>query len=250
LALATPRLARAQEADKPEATPASPVQNAANSGNFLPLTLPADVGRARAFAVAYGGYDSAAQNARLVSFAEAQLYGPLALRFSAQSTGESGKIAPSLAGRLQFLEEAKHGLDAAFSVAYNAEGFDELAGEIEAVLAFGKTFGNFRLLANFAYGQDPEGNERDGEVRAAGLYHFHRYYYLGFDGRGRFDLGPDEEQQREHAEARYDANLGPVFNVALGPVVLGAHTGLSLLALADGNPRFGVLALAGLGSAL
>jgi hypothetical protein len=235
--------------DAPLAPPQNPVQSATSGGNFLPLTLPADVGRTHAFAFAYGGYDSAAQNARLVSFAEARLYGPLALRISAQSTGASEKIAPSVAARLQFLSAEKQGVDAAFSLAYNAEGFTEFEGEIEAVLAFGKSIGRWRLLANVAYGQDGEGAERDAEFRAAAFCHLGTLYYLGFDGRGRFGLGSDPAKLSAHDEPLYDADVGPVLHVALGPIALGAHVGFSLLDLVH-DPRFGVLALAGLGSAL
>ena len=241
---------QAPQVDTTAATPSNPVQTATSSGDFLPLTLPADVGRTHVFAFAYGGYDSAAQNARLVSFAEARIYGPLALRISAQSTGASEKIAPSVAARVQFLSATQHGVDAAFSLAYNAEGFTEFEGEIEAVLAFGKTIGSWRLLGNAAYGQDGEGSERDAEFRAAAFCRLASIYYLGFDGRGRFGLGSDPAKLSAHDEPRYDADVGPVLHVALGPVALGAHVGFSLLDLVHSDPRFGVIALAGLGSAL
>jgi hypothetical protein len=202
--------------------------------------------------MAFGGYDSAARNARLVSFAEARLYGPLALRFGAQSTAASERIAPSLAARLQVLSQATQGLDAAVSLAYNAEGFSELEGELELVVALGRTLGNWRLLANFAYGQAPEAKERDGELRTAALYHFGARYFLGLDARGRLALGSDaeEQQHREHEEPKLDADAGPVFDVTLGPFVLGAHAGLSALEFEDAEARFGAVALLGLGAAL
>jgi hypothetical protein len=248
----TPRHGWAEQADNPvpPTAPVSPPRNAAQGGDFLPLTLPADVGRARGFAFGYGGYDTAAGNARVVSFAEAHVYGPLALRFSAQSTGVSERIAPSLAGRVQFLSEPKQGVDAAFSVAYNAEGFTEFEGEIELALAFGKTFGDFRLLGNLAYGQDPEGHERDSELRAAALYHFGKTYYFGVDARGRVGLSSAGEPEPKRDEPLFDVDAGPVLNVVLGPVVLGAHAGLSVLEFEGSRARFGAVALAGLGSAL
>ncbi len=155
-----------------------------------------------------------------------------------------------MAARLQFLSETKHGVDAAFSLAYNAEGFTEFEGEIEAVLAFGKSIGRWRLLGNAAYGQDGEGAERDAEFRAAAFCHLGTIYYLGFDGRGRFGLGSDPAKLSAHSEPLYDADVGPVFQVALGPLALGAHVGISMLDLVHSDPRFGVIALAGLGSAL
>ncbi len=60
-------------------------------------------------------------------------------------------------------------MDGAVAVLYKAEGFNEPEGEIELVLSAGKRLGRTMLLANLAYGQDPEARERDGEVRAAAL---------------------------------------------------------------------------------
>jgi hypothetical protein len=248
-ALAAPALALAEEQDAP-APPSSSVSEASRQGQFLPLTLPADVGPARVLAAAYGGYDSAARGGRFVAFADARLYGPLALRLGAQSTGAGERIAPSAAARVQFLSQAKLGLDAAFSLAYNAEGFTEFEGEIEAVLALGKTFGNWRVLSNLAYGQDPEGRERDGEFRLAALRAFGTRYNLGLDGRCRIDLGSDESELRDHDESALDLDVGPVLNVVLGPVVLGAHAGFSAVQPEDRDTRLGVVALAGLGSGL
>jgi hypothetical protein len=247
--LAAPQLARAEQYDAP-AVSASPIGEASQLGHFLPLTLPADVGRARVLAAAYAGYDSAARASRLLAFADARLYGPLAFRLGAQSAGPSDRVAPSAAARLQFLSEATLGLDAALSIAYNAEGFSEFEGEIEAALAFGKTIGTWRLLANVAYGQDPEGRERDGEFRAAALRRFGTGYYVGLDGRCRVDLGSDTAELREHAESALDIDVGPIMNLVLGPVVLGVHAGFSAVQPQDRDTRFGVVALAGLGSGL
>jgi hypothetical protein len=251
LGVTVPRVVFAEQRDEPTpAAPANLVRDTTSAGGFLPLTLPASVGPARVFAAGFGGYDSASRGARFVSFAEGHVWGPFALRIGAQTTGAGQTIAPSIAGRVQFLSEPKHGLDAAFSLAYNTEGFTELEGEIEAVLAIGKNFGNWQLLANVAYGQDPEGRERDGEFRAAALCRLGTIYYVGLDGRGRVDLKVDGDAAAAHAEPSYDVDVGPVLNIALGPVALGAHAGFSSLQYSGSDPRFGVLALAGLGTAL
>jgi hypothetical protein len=249
LSLVTSGSARGESAD--ERAPATNFVDAATqAGNFLPLTLPASVVRASASGAAYGGYDSAAQNARVVSFAEARIYGPFALRIGAQSSGASERIAPSVTGRLQFVSEPKHGVDAALALAYNAEGFTELEGELEVLLAVGKTFGNLRLLGNLAYGQDVEGEERDGELRAAALYHLGSVYYLGLDARGRIDLGSETATLGTQQESEYDLDIGPVLNLALGPVVVGMHGGVSALQRPGGDTRWGAVVLAGLGTAL
>lgn len=243
---------RTTTADEPgrAATPPNPVADAARSGSFVPLTLPASVTREHVYAMAYGGYDTAARNARFVSFAEARVYGPLALRLGAQSSAGSDEIAPSVAARLQVLSEATQGIDTTVSLAYNAEGFTEFEGELELVIAVGRSFGNWQLVGNVAYGQDPEGEERDGEFRTALLYHVGTHYYLGLDGRGRADLGSDRDKLREHNEPLYDVDVGPVANLAFGPVVFGVHGGLSAVEHVDENTRFGGVVLAGLGTAL
>jgi hypothetical protein len=254
--LALPRHALAEQGlaeqrDEPTpSTPLDPVRESARAGSFLPLTLPASVDRARGFAAGYGGYDSAARSPRVMSFGEAHVYGPLALRIGAQSNTATQKVAPSIAARLGFLSERKHGLDAALSLAYNAEGFTELEGELEVVLALGKSVGNWQLLTNLAYGQDPEGHERDAEFRAAALCRLGSLTYLGLDGRGRINLSPDTDTARAHDDPLYDIDAGPALNLALGPIVIGAHGGLSALQQREQSARFGVVALAGLGSAL
>ena len=252
LCLASPRPARAEQREAPPPTPApvDPVSDATRAGTFLPLTVLASVDRTRGFGMAFGGYDSAVKSGRLVSFAEAHVWGPLALRIGAQSNADGQRIGPSVAGRLAFLSERKHGLDAAVSLAYNTEGFTELEGELEVLLALGKSVGDWQLLGNFVYGQDFEGRERDGEVRLAALCHLGSVYYLGLDGRGRIDLELEEDGSRVGGEPKYDVDVGPVFDVLLGPVVVGLHGGLAAVQYDGSAPRFGAVALAGLGTAL
>jgi hypothetical protein len=249
--LSTPRLAVAQDQAE-EAPPSfeSRVPMATRAGQFLPLTLTPNVGPSRASAAGYGGYDTAQKAPRLESFAEVRPYGPFALRFGAQwrDTGQSG--SPSISGRVQLLSQASHGIDGAISLAYKAEGFDEPEGELELVIAVARTFGNWSLLGNVAYGQDPEGAERDGEFRAAALCQLGTLFYLGLDGRGRFDMGSEGAKLLEHDEPKYDFDIGPVLNLALGPLAFGVHGGVSGIRRVEGTTRVGFVALAGLGTAL
>jgi len=242
----------AAESGSDEATPpiSKRVQSAAESGQFLPLALSPSVGPSRALVAGFGGYDSAGQAPRVESFAEARVVGPFALRFGAQWRDERQNMAPSIAGRVQILSQAKHGLDGGIALAYKAEGFSELEGEIEVIVAAARSFGSWRLVGNLAYGQDPEGRERDGEFRAAALWHLGTLYYLGLDSRGRVNLGAEGEELNEHEEPKFDFDIGPVLSVALGPLALSAHTGISGVQRGEGETRVGVVALAGLGTAL
>ena len=109
--LLAPQLSAAQ--DRSEAPPPSDettVQRTTRSGGFLPLTLFPNVGDdARAIGAGYGGYDGARDSARLQSFAEARLFGPLALRVMVQSRDVGETVSPGAMARLQLLSRAKHG---------------------------------------------------------------------------------------------------------------------------------------------
>lgn len=239
--------------DRSDASPPSSdssVERATRAGAFLPLTLLPNVGATAALGAGYVGYDGARKGARLQSFAEARLYGPLALRVEVQSRRLGDSVSPSAMARLQLLSQAKQGIDGAVALAYKAEGFNEPEGEIELVVAVGGSIDQWRMLANLAYGQDAEASERDGELRTALLRTFATRYTLGLDARGRFDLGSERRKLLAKNEPRFDLDAGPAFMVALGPLQLGAHAGLSAFDRVGAPARAGFFALAGLGTAL
>jgi hypothetical protein len=207
------------------------------------------VGKAAALGAVSGGYDSATVAPQFASFAEARVYGPFAARVAVTTDLEGEALRPSLAGRAQFLDQQRHGVSAAATLAFKAEGFTEPEGEIEATLSVGRRFGRTLLIANLIYGQDPEGHERDAEASAACLVRLSPWAHVGFDGRGRFDLSPEGESSAAEKEPRYGLDLGPVLSLAVGPLALSAHAGLSSLARAEQDPKFGVVALVGLGTA-
>jgi hypothetical protein len=231
-----------------DATRPPPVERAAAEGALLPFTLAPRVGSTAAVVATYGGYDGA-RGAVMESWADVRLWGPLAIRGGAELGDSSHRMRPSVGARLQFLSERRHGLDAALSVSYRAEGFTEPEGEIETVIAFGRRIGRAMMIANLAYGQDPDGHERDGEVRAAVLGPVSRRGRLGIDGRWRFDLGSDLSHLQASHEPTTDADVGPVAEVTLGPVALTAHAGASVVRRIDIGTRVGAVVLAGLGTA-
>lgn len=240
----------AQEREEPGREPASwtaAVQRSVAAGSYLPLSLAPDVGATTAHAAAQFGYDGARDAATLRSFAQATVYGPLALRLGAASSN-AGRVAPLVAGRVQLLKQPAHGVDFAGSLFYKAEGFTELEGEIEGVLSVARRFDAWLLLATLAYGQDPEGRERDAELTLGCLLQLSRMAQLGLDARGRFGLGEEEEAERA-AEPESDLQAGPVLNLALGPVVVSAQGGVSAVRREDETTRVGLIAAAGLGSA-
>jgi hypothetical protein len=218
-------------------------------GAYLPLTLSPTVGAVPALVTGQGGYDTARRSAISQTFVEVQLWGPLALRGGAELGDTTTRLRPTIGARLQLLTQQRHAIDGSVSVFYRAEGFTEPEGEIETVIALGRRLGRAVVIANLAYGQDPEGRERDGELRAALLAQVSRLVHLGVDGRGRFDLGSDRAKLRASNEPTFDLDAGPVATLTLGPVALTGHAGVSVIRRVESDATVGLIALAGLGTA-
>ncbi len=154
---------------------------------------------------AAAGLGSVAATARLSDTAhanavdltgEVQVWGPLrlVLRVDNAFGASGGNARPGVGGAAQFLDERKHGVAASAYVTYKAEGFTEGEGELEALVSFGKQLGAVHGTLNLAYGQDPEGNERDGEA-ALGLHvEPMQGLFTGVIGRFRDALGSNGDK--------------------------------------------------------
>jgi len=149
---------------------------------------------------------------------------------------------------VQLLTQQRHAVDGSLSVFYRAEGLTEPEGEIETVIAIGRQLGPTALIGNLAYGQDPEGRERDGEIRGAVLTRFGRHFLAGVDGRWRFDLGSDRAKLRAANEPTFDLDAGPVAAMTLGPISVLAHSGVSVVRRLGQDATAGLIALGGLGT--
>lgn len=241
--------ARACEAQEIAAQPhaSDPALAAAAAGDYLPNTLTAKVGATRVFAFGSGGYDSARHGPLIDSAVEAWIWGPFSLRAQSTYSNDTARMRPSVGGRVQLLRQEAHGVDGALTVFFKTEGFTESEGEIETFVSLGRRFEQLAVLGNAVYGQDPEGNERDGELRLA-AYHQSGKLLVGVDSRVRFAIGT----QHGHAavtEPRLDFMAGAVATYATGPLALFAEAGPSAFQLSGADLRAGVSALAGLGAA-
>lgn len=238
--------ARAQDVI-PDQTRDNPALAAATDGAFMPQTLSARLGTVPVFAYGSGGYDSSRNGPLVDSAVEVEVWGPFAIRAQTTYSNDTDKMRPSIAGRVQLLRQEKHGVDGALTVFFKTEGFTETEGEIETFASVGRRFQKLSLIGNLVYGQDPEGNERDGEVHAAAFHQSGRLI-LGLDSRVRFAIAT----QHGHAattEPKFDFLGGPVATVASGPIGVFAEVGPSAFQLADNPTRVGIAALAGLGAA-
>jgi len=244
--LALASSARAEDA-APEPARHDAGLQAAAAGAFLPQTLSAQVGAVPLFAFGLGGYDSARQGSLADAAVEVRIWGPFALRAQTTYSNVAGRMRPSVGGRAQLLRQPAHGIDGTLTVFYKTEGFTEAEGEIETFASIGRRFEQLSVLGNLVYGQDPEGNERDGEVRAAVLHQRGRLI-VGLDSRLRFAIGT-QHGRAATTEPAFDLAGGPVATVAAGPVALYTELGPSTFRLEGGPVRVGVAALAGLGAA-
>jgi len=225
-----------------------PLAAAASVGTFLPFSYSPSVESQRAYAISLGGYDSARKTGSFEAAAEVRVWGPISVRGGAVYSGATETMRPSFGARVQVLREGRHGVDGAVGVFYRPEGLTEPEGEIESVVSLGRHVGRTYFVGNLFYGQDPEGNERDGEVRLAAVRPLSGRLFGGFDGRLRFDLGSQASKLVAHREATLDALVGPTVAALIGPVALSLQGGGSALRLYQQKTTFGAFVLAGLGT--
>jgi len=123
---------------------------------------------------------------------EVQLFGPVRLVLRVDNVFD--KARPGIGAAVQWLDERKHGVSSSAYFSYKAEGFTEPEGELEGLVSFGKQLGAVHGTLNLAYGQDPEGRERDGEA-ALGL-HIEPLHglFTGVIGRYRDALGSNGDK--------------------------------------------------------
>jgi len=221
---------------------------AASAGDFLAFSQPASVTGQRAFASGLAGYDGARRTADVEAMTEVRLWGPLTVRGGAVYTNANRTLRPSFGARVQVLEQGRAGVDAALGVFYRPEGLTEPEGEIESVVSVGRRVGRAYLLGNLLYGQDPEGRERDGEVRLAALRPLGARLLVGVDGRGRFDLGSDPSLLASHMEATWDGAVGPTATALVGPLALSVEMGASGQRLLQ-HTSLGLFVMTGVGAA-
>lgn len=244
LGTSAPVWAQTEDADAP-IPQRSDLTVALREGAMLPSTLSPQVAPTAALAFGLAGYDGARSAPIGNLVAEVRVWGPFAIRGGAEYSNTRKEGRPTIGGRVQLLHQRQHGVDGSFSVFYRPEGFTEPEGEIETFVSVGRRFGSLTVLANIVYGQDPEGNERDGEIRFASLYGAGRWT-VGVDSRLRFAIGAQKSAVAA-AEPKLDLLAGPIATVAAGPVALFAHAGPSLLEVTN-STSVGVAAVAGMGT--
>src|SRR5262249_21750886 len=88
-------------------------------------------------------------------------------------------------------------VDATASAGYRQDRFEADGGFFQGTLALGRTFDRLQVVLNLVVGVDPEGDDLEGEVRAAGLVEVSQGVHLGVDGCYRHDLGSSDRLRGE-----------------------------------------------------
>lgn len=217
------------------------VREVALEGTFTP-----GVSRAGAepggFVAASTSWNGARDRLTLDGTAELHLAGRLRLAIAIHDLdGSTGRPGAGLA--MQWLDEAHHGIALSSYLLVKAEGFTEAAGEIEAVLALGRRVGSLHATMDLAYGQDPDGKERDGELTLALHGSLGASVLVGGIARGRDALGSGGDRGVQR-----DLFAGASGTVLVDRVALTALAGVSGIQLVGKAAAFGPAASLAIGT--
>ncbi len=139
-----------------------------------------------------GGWDGARDHALVEGTAAAPIHPRVTVTALVQRRVDD-RLAPGLGVEVAVVAPTGSSLAVSAGLRYRPEGFDEPEGEVEATLALGVRTDATTLVANLAYGQDPEGNERDAELAIGVMRTVHRSWQLGASARVRDGLGTTAE---------------------------------------------------------
>ena len=212
---------------------------------FLPGVVAPAAGAARALALGWGGYDGATRTPLMGVSAEARLTSRLVIGagavYAPAAFDMPAAVRPSVVARLQIVEQGRHGFDFGVAFAYREDRFVGEDGFFQGTAAFGLHGERDVLVGNVSYGQDGEGDDFEGELRAAALRRFGQHLNLGVDGHLRKSLWSTDARGNPSLEYR----IGPVLAHGVGPVALSVAAGLGGVRMA--RVENGVVAIGGVG---
>jgi hypothetical protein len=225
------------------------VTAAAEPGRFLPGAVVPESGDARASGLGWGGYDGGTHNLVGGAGAEARLGSRVVLGVGATYAPgndlHGAGVRPSVTLRAQLLDQGRHGVDGGVALSYRADRFVGEEGFFQGTIALGARSAAGTVLANLAYGMDGEGDDREGELRLAGLHRVGANLHVGVDGRVRRSLGSTDPLRIAHGTPSLAYSIGPVVSYGIGPLALTLQAGLSGARIQ--HLENGALALGGVG---
>jgi hypothetical protein len=142
-------------------------------------------------------------------------------RFAADVSAyfQVGQQGPAARVRYQILKQADYGLDLSAGVRFKTVGFHPDQGEVELLVAAGRTFGRIELVLNAVIGfETAEGGGKDGEIKAFAGYRLGESVRVGIDERLQAELADDDENENTVVGAQaptgrdYDLTVGPALS--------------------------------------
>lgn len=202
-----------------------------------------------AIAVTLAGYDAASATGIARFSGDLNVIGPLDLRlgltYMSNVEPDDNQFQPQVGVRVRLLSQEAFGIDLATAVLYRRDRYTQDEGLIQVVLAIGRRWGRFGALGNAAYGQDPEGDDRDGELALSLMYEAAVPLQLGLESHLRLDLLSDDPRRRVREQGPFDLQAGPIVHYSFGHAIVTVQTGFSSYRFE--HTRTGLFALGGIG---
>ncbi len=219
----TPDAATAQPS-----TPTSGAAQAASDGLLTSNSLSPRIRAGQSWVRAVSGYDTAAQSVRARTAAESSVTSFFAVRVEFEhgpAWGTADRV--SLGGRLQLLDQKRHGIDGGFVAYYQPRDFRS-EGNIVGGLTLGRSFSRLGLFGSVLIGSDPEGDDQDADGRLSMLYRVSDILHLGLDNRFQYVMSTDAKRFGTTL-TDWDLAVEPTAVISLGPLALLAEGGFSAL---------------------
>jgi len=208
--------------------PTTGAAQAASDGLLTSNSLSPRIRAGQSWVRAVTGYDSAAASVRARTAAESAVTSFLAVRVEFEhgpNWGTADRV--SLGGRLQLLDQKRHGIDGGFVAYYQPKDFRG-EGNIVGGLTLGRSFDRLGLFGSVLVGSDPEGDDQDADGRLSMLYRLTDFLHLGLDNRFQYVLSTDAKRFGSTL-TDWELALEPTAIVSLGPVALLTEAGFSAL---------------------
>ncbi len=209
-------------------------------GNYSTF-LHGPVGGQKATVFLDGGWNTASDDLDAGIKGWLPVYGRFSLVLGAGYRGVTDQWRPSLGVAVALVDRGRRdGTALDLLLQFKTEGFSEPEGELELTLRSGYRFSHAAVTLETSYGQDPEANERDGELAADASLLAGRFSF-GIGGRGRKNLGGKQEL------IAWDVQAGPHAGVVVVPGhYVGVTAGVSALSMNDQTSSgvFGVFSYA------
>jgi hypothetical protein len=124
-------------------------------------------------------------------------------RFAADvglSYWQGGSSGPSVRARFQILSQETDGLDLAVGARYKSTGFTPASGEVELLVAAGRSYGRWDVILNAVYGHETGGPGQDLETKFFAGARLVESLRLGVDARVQAEFVDENGVKVPHSE--------------------------------------------------